>query len=179
MMTVPQRYRVPIIAIVAVALVVLVGGAIALVAGSGPPASSSPPATVAPSATDPGATPASAVRAFFTAFAEAGRIDDPAVVAPFVTGPTSSAYLSAAGFLNGEKAVGKASVTTVLRLDNLHVIQSGNSASVSFDYVEGGYDIDPKTGQPLETPTILPMTKVVAVVKEIGGRWLVDSYQSQ
>jgi hypothetical protein len=50
---------------------------------------------------------------------------------------------------------------------------------VSFDYIEGGYNIDPKTGQPLETPVVLPTTKVAAVVRQVSGKWLVDSYQSR
>lgn len=131
---------------------------------------------MSPSPTDPGATPESAVRAFFAAYAQARKTDDPGVIAPFVTSTNSSAYLSAAGFLNGEKAVGKASVTTVLRLDNLQTALSGTTATVSFDYTEGGYDISATTGQPLETPTILAPRHVVAQVHQVGGRWLVDDY---
>ena len=101
------------------------------------------------------------------------------IVAPFVTSTSSSAYLSAAGFLNGEKAVGKASVTTVLRIDNMQTALSGTTATVTFDYTEGGYDISATSGQPIETPTVLPTSKVVATVKEIDGRWLVDAYRSQ
>ena len=179
MISVPERYRIPIVALVALVLVIAAGGAIVLVGRGGPAASSGPSATVAPSPTDPGATPESAVRAFFTAFAQAGRTDDPSVVAPFVTGTSSSAYLSAAGFLNGEKAVGRASITTVLRLENLQTSRSGTTATVTFDYVEGGYDISATSGQPIETPTVLPTTQVVATVKEIDGRWLVDAYRSQ
>ena len=179
MMSIPERYRLPIVALVAVVLVVAAGGAIVLVGGGGPAPSSSPSTSVAPSPTDPGATPESAVRAFFDAYSQARKTDDPSLVVPFVTSTSSSAYLSAAGFLNGEKAVGKASITTVLRLDNMQTVLSGTSASVSFDYIEGGYNISATTGQPLETPTVLPTAKVVAVVKRIGERWLVDSYQSQ
>ena len=43
----------------------------------------------------------------------------------------------------------------------------------------GGYNIDPKTGQALESPTVLPTTKVVAVVRQVGGRWLVESYETR
>ena len=179
MMTIPERYRVPIVALVAMVLVVAAGGAIILVGGGGPAASSSPSTSAAPSPTDSGATPESAVRAFFAAFAEAGRNDDPSIVAPFVTSTSSSAYLSAAGFLNGEKAVGKASVTTLLRLDNMRTALSSTTATVSFDYTEGGYDISATSGQPIETPTVLPTTQVIATVKEIDGRWLVDAYRSQ
>jgi len=178
-MTVPERYRVPIVALVALVLVVAVGGAILLVGGGAPASSSSPSASAVPSPIDPGATPESAVRAFFAAFAGARKTDEPTTVLPFVTSTNSSAYLSAAGFLNGEKAVNKASVTTVLQLTDLQVAQSGTSASVSFDYIEGGYDINPTTGQALETPMVLPPAKVIAIVKEVDGRWLVDSYQSQ
>ncbi|MDQ6796133.1 MAG: hypothetical protein M3067_15220 [Chloroflexota bacterium] len=101
------------------------------------------------------------------------------IVMPFVTGKDSSAYRSVAAFLKGQKESGKASVTTVLRLENVQVQQSGSTATVSLDYTEGGYNIDPKTGQPLETPVVLPTPKVAAVVRQVGGKWLVDSYQSR
>ncbi len=176
MMTIPERYRIPIVALVAVVLVVAAGGAIVLVGGGGPAPSSSPSASLAPSPSDPGATPESAVRAFFDAYSQARKTDDPSLVVPFVTSTSSSAYLSAAGFLNGEKAVGKASITTVLRLDNMQTVLSGTSASVSFDYTEGGYDISATTGMALETPTVLAPRRVVAQVHQVGGRWLVDDY---
>jgi hypothetical protein len=178
-MTVPQRYRLPIAALTAVAVVVLAAAAMVVLNlfGSTPVASPSPTATSSPSPDV--ATPEGATRAFFEAYAQAGRTDDPSIVEPFVTSTDSSAYRSVAAFLQGQKDVGKASVTTVLRLENIQVQQSGSTASVSFDYTEGGYDIDPKTGQPLETPVVLPTTKVVAVVRQVGGRWLVDSYQSR
>jgi len=53
------------------------------------------------------------------------------------------------------------------------------TATVTFDYTEGGYNIDPATGSPLESPTVLPVTKVTVVVRQLGGRWLVDAYQTQ
>jgi hypothetical protein len=178
-MTVPQRYRLPIAALTAVAVVVLAAAAMVVLNlfGSTPVAAPSPTPTSSPSPDV--ATPEGATRAFFEAFAQAGRTDDPSIVEPFVTSTDSSAYRSVAAFLQGQKDVGKASVTTVLRLENMQVQQSGSTASVSFDYTEGGYDFDPKTGQPLETPVVLPTTKVVAVVQQVGGRWLVDSYQSR
>ncbi len=50
---------------------------------------------------------------------EARRTDDPSLVEPYVTSKQSSAYLSVAGFLGGQKQVKKASVTTVERLENI------------------------------------------------------------
>jgi hypothetical protein len=177
-MNVPQRYRLPIAVVASLAVVLVVLVVVVVADGAGPIASSSPSASASAS-TDPTSTPEGAVRAFFEAFANAGRSDDPTVVEPFVTRKTSSAYLSAAAFLKGQKDTGKGSVTTVQRLENVQTEASGSSATVSFDYTEGGYDIDVNSGQPLETPVVLPTTRVVAIVKQIGGHWLVDSYQTR
>lgn len=178
-MNVPERYRLPLVAATSLIVVVIVAGAILLLNRPGPtPVASASPTSVASSSLGQ-TTPAGAVRAFFDAFAQARRTDDPALVVPFVTGKESAAYLSVAAFLQGQKDVGKASVTTVLRLENVHVQPSGASASVSFDYTEGGYNIDPKTGQAVESPALLPTTKVVAVVQQVGGRWLVESYETR
>jgi hypothetical protein len=176
-MNVPHRYRLPI-AIVASVAVVVVLVAVIVAGGRGPITSPSPSASPTAS-TDPTATPEGAVRAFFNAYAQARRTDDPSLIEPFVTSKTASAYMSAVAFLKGQKDTGKASVTTVLRLENMKTEQKGMSATVSFDYTEGGYNIDPTSGSPLESPTVLPTTKVIATVQQIDGRWLVDSYQTQ
>ncbi len=178
-MNVPERYRLALVAATSLIVVVIVAGAILLLNRRGPtPVESPTPTAVVSQSLDP-STPEGAVRAFFEAYAQAGKTDDPSIVMPFVTGKDSSAYLSVAAFLKGQKESGKASVTTVLRLENVQVQQSGSTATVSFDYIEGGYNIDPKTGQPLETPVVLPTAKVAAVVRQVSGKWLVDSYQSR
>ena len=178
-MTIAPRYRLPV-AIAASAAVVLVVLVAVLVTSGGNPTPTAPPSPTASSSADPGSTPEGAVRAFFEAYAKARQADDPAGIEPFVTSKTSSAYLSAAGFLRGQKEKGKASVTTVLRLENMSTKTSTDgTATVTFDYTEGGYNIDPATGSPLESPTVLPVTKVTVVVRQLGGRWLVDAYQTQ
>ena len=178
-MNVPERHRLPLAAATSLVVVVVLGGAILLLNRPGTTPVTSPSATAVVSPNLDLTTPEGAVRAFFEAYAQAGKTDDPSIVMPFVTSKDSSAYLSVAAFLKGQKESGKASVTTVLRLENVQVQQAGSTATVSFDYVEGGYNIDPKTGQPLETPVVLPTTKVTAVVRQVGGNWLVDSYQSR
>ena len=178
MMTIPERYRVPIVAVVAIVLVIGAGGAIILVGGGGPAPSSSPSASMTASPTDPGATPESAVRAFFAALAQGRRTDDPTAVLPYVTGDQSSAYLTVEGFLNGERAVGKASVETKNELSDFTVSVQGQAATVTCTQLVGGYDIDVKTGQPRESPTILPPTKFQLSLKTISGRWLVDSFEA-
>jgi len=180
-MHLPTRYRTPILALTAVVLGLVVVGGILLVGRIGvPDASSSPTSSApAPSATDPLSTPEGAVRAFFSAFAAARRTDDPASVASFVTGTDSSAYLSVAGFVGGQKALKQASITTVQRLENVQVRQSGTTATVSFDYTDGGYDVDLSTGQALESPVVLPTARVIVELQLVGGRWLIDSYESR
>ncbi len=181
--TVPPRYRLPVAIAASVAVVLLVLVAVLVTGGGGASPSPSPVASTsafASASTDPTSTPEGVVRAFFDAYAKAGQTDDPAGIEPFVTGKTSSAYLSAAGFLEGQKEKGKASVTTVLRLDNMTTSAStAGAATVTFDYTEGGYNIDPATGSPLESPIVLPATKVAVTVRQLGGRWLVDAYQTQ
>jgi hypothetical protein len=176
-MNVPPRYRLPIAMLASVVVVVVVLVAV-LVTSRGGPNTSPMPSTSPSASTDPLSTPEGAVRAFFEAYAQARKTDDPSLVEPFVTSKTSSAYLSAAAFLRGQKESGKASVTTVLRIENLNVEQTGTTATVSFDYTEGGYNIDPTNGSPVESPTVLPTARVTAEVRLVAGRWLVDSYHT-
>ena len=175
-MNVPTRYRLPVaivasVGVVAVVLVVLLAG------GSDRPNDTSPPRASPSASIDPYAAPENSVRAFFEAFAQARRTDDPSLVKPFVTSEDSSAYLSVSGFLLGQKEVKKASVTTVLRLENLRVESSATTAPVTLDYTEGGYDISLDTGEPLESAAILPTTQVTVELVLSDGRWLVDSYE--
>ena len=73
-------------------------------------------------------------------------------------------------FLDGQKAAKKASIVTVLRLENFISTISGGTASVTFDYTEGGYDIDLQSGSALESPTILPAYQVTVHLEAILGR---------
>jgi hypothetical protein len=174
------RWRLPVIAVLAVLLalavavgILLVGNVPGVFNGSPTPSASSP---TRPSES-PGDTPEAAVRAFFEAFADARETDDPAVIEPFVNGTDSSAYQTAASFLEGQKAVGKASITTVQELTDFSVTLNGGSAVVEFTYRAGGYDIDLDTGEPQESPEILDPSRVRAEVVRVGGRWLLDSYE--
>jgi hypothetical protein len=177
----PTRPRTPILALTAVAIGLLVVGGILVVGRFGVPDASPSPTASAPtsSATDPMATPEGAVRAFFDAYSAARRTDDPAPVTLFVTSTDSSAYLSVAGFLDGQRAVNKASVVTAQRLDNLTSTISGGTATVIFNFTEGGYDIDLQSGSALESPKTLPAYQVTVILKAAGSRWLVDSYTSR
>jgi mannitol-1-phosphate/altronate dehydrogenase len=135
-----------------------------------------PTATPAPTPTDPRSTPEGATRAFFAAFAKALKTNDPSLVEPYVTSKDSSAYLTVSGWTGGAQGVNRASVVTVERLDNMTSRISGDTATVDFDYTEGGYDINPSTGAALETPTILAPAHVTATLKLVNGLWLMDSY---
>src|SRR5439155_8167545 len=98
---------------------------------------------------------------------------------PYVTSKDSSAYQSVAAFLKGQRDVGKASVITSNVLSDVSVNVSGQSATVTCTQVLGGYNIDVKTGQPLESPTVLPATKFRVELKQVNGRWLVDAFEAQ
>jgi hypothetical protein len=174
------RWRLPVIAVVAVLLalavtvgILLVGNAPGVLDGTPTPSAST---STGPS-DSPGDTPESAVRAFFEAFADARETDDPALIEPLVNGTDSSAYLTVAAFLEGQAGQGKASVVTVNELSNFEVDEQGDRAVVSFDHRLGGYDIDADSGEPLETPVVLPTQRKMATLVRVGDRWLVDSFE--
>jgi hypothetical protein len=173
------RWRLPSIALAALALALAVVAVILLPGQlTAPDSSPSATSTSAPSATAiPGDTPEAAVRAFFEAFAEARETSDASVIEPFVNGTDSSAYLTAAAFLDGQAEQGKGSVTTTQELTDIEVIRSGDRATVEFTYVAGGYDIDLETGEPLESPEVLEPTRVRAEVVRVDNSWLLDSYE--
>jgi hypothetical protein len=173
------RWRLPAIAalslLIALAVVVailLLGRAPTVIDGSPSPSASQP--TDAPPPPDD--TPEAAVRAFFDAFAEARETDDPELIEPFVNGTDSSAYQTAAGFLLGQQEVGKASVVTVQELSDFEVEISSDTANVTFSLVEGGYDVDLESREPLESPVILPVERVGADLVRVEGRWLLNRY---
>lgn len=183
----PARYQLPLIAAVSLLVVLLVAGAV-LVAGRLAPSASptvtpsasataSAPASASPSVD--ASTPEGAVRSFFEAFARARRTDDPSLVLDLTTGEESSAYRSVAAFLLGQREIGKASVTTVLELENFDVSTDGDRSTVTFDLTEGGYDVSLDTGEPLESPTVLPTTRVTVELGNVGGDWLVERYRSE
>jgi hypothetical protein len=176
------RWRLPVIAAAALLIALAVVGAILLLGNisgeSDPTLTPSVSADTTPSA-HPGDTPESAVRAFFDALAEARRTDDPTLVEPFVNGTDSSAYLTASTFLLGQKEVGKASVITLNEITDFRIVEEDEtSATVEFDHRLGGYDIDLDTGEPLESPTELPVRRTQAAVVRVSGSWLVDSFET-
>jgi hypothetical protein len=174
------RWQMPVIAALAVLVALAVAAGILLVGGIPDAVDTSPTASVSasPSASEsPGDSPESGVRAFFGAFAEARETSDPSIIEPYVNGTDSSAYLTAAAFLEGQAGQGKGSITTVQELTNFDVTVSGGTAVVEFTYVAGGYDIDLETREPLESPEILDPSRVRADVLQTDGRWLLDSYE--
>jgi hypothetical protein len=95
------------------------------------------------------------------------------------TGDESSAFKSVEAFLLGQKEVGKASINTVLEFENVSTSTDGARSTVAFDFTEGGYDISLDTGEPLESPEVLPTTRVTVELVLSDGSWLVDSYESR
>jgi hypothetical protein len=177
-MNIPPRYRLPVAILASVVVIALVFVGVSLLGQ--PDASERPTATATASSSatpQAGDTPESAVRAFFAAFAEARETSDPSVVEPFVNGTDSSAYLTAASFLNGQAEQGRASVVTVNELTNFEVDQQGDEAVVLFDHRLGGYDIELNSGEPLETPVVLPVQRKQVELVRVDGSWLVDSFE--
>jgi hypothetical protein len=177
-MNVPERYRLPFAAATSLVVIAVVAGAILLLNRPGPTPVVSPTPSAAASPSMDVTTPEGAIRAFFDALGSARRTDDALLLEGLVTSKASSAYLTAAGFLDGQRAVGKASVLTVNDITDVNVVINGNQATVTFRHRQVGYDIDLKTGQPRESPTVLPVASVRAVVVQSGGRWLVDSFEN-
>jgi hypothetical protein len=184
-MPTPSRLSTPALAGAAIAIGLLVVGVILLVGQLGTPAATSVPSTSAAAGATATATPTvvastpeAAVRAFFAAYADARRTGDPAPVADLVTGPESSAYLSVAGFLEGQKAVEKASIVTVQEFANVTSTIDGATATVVLDLTEGGYDIRLADASPLESPQLLPPSRVTVHLALVDGRWLVDAFEA-
>ena len=178
---IPERNRPLVVMATGVVVLLLVAGGVLLVGTLAPspsPTTSPSSSASAPPSVDP-STPEGGTRAFFEAFARARRTDDVSIVAAFVTGTQSSAYLTVDAFLRGQKDVGKASITTVLNIENVSVATNGDRSTVTFDFTEGGYDISLDTGKPLESPQVLPATRVTAQLELRDGRWLVDSFESK
>jgi hypothetical protein len=179
-----EKYRLPFVALIALAVVAVVVVAVVGLGSLGSSAESAAPtpsptsaltATPAATPTDPLSTPEGVTRAFFTAFNQGWRTDDPTVVGPYVTGTDSSAYLSVSSFLGGQKGENTAAVITTQELDNMRSSITGATAAVEFDYTVGGYSTS-LGGTPIETPNLLAPVHVRVNLKLVGGRWLVDQY---
>ncbi len=177
---IPERSRLPVLVGVSVLALLLVAAGVIVAPRlvPSPPTPTSAPTPAASPSVDP-STPEGAVRAFFDAFARARRTDDASIVLPFTSGESSDAYRSAQAFLGGQRESGKASVITRLDITNVVVEQDGDRATVTFDYLQGGFDIDLDTGEPLESPVVLPAERVSAVVVRRDQSWLMDSYASR
>lgn len=175
------RWRLPVIAAAALVLALAVVGVILLLGNLLDDSNATPTPSVSPdsspSASD-GDTPESAVRAFFEAFADARETDDPSLVEPYVNGTDSSAYLTVAAFLEGQAGQGRASVVTVNELTNFDVDENDDQATALFDHLLGGYDVDLETGEPLESPEVLPVQRKVAELVRVADEWLVDSFEN-
>lgn len=178
------RWRLPALTIGAMVVALSVVGMILLLGRAGGLGDASPSPTASTTITESPGSSASpeeeaeaAVRAFFDALAAARENGDAALVEPFVNGTDSSAYLTAAGFLDGQTAVGKASIITLNELDDFDVLAVGDTATVEFTYRTGGYDIDLESGEPLESPQVLEQRRVRADVVRVDGRWLLDRYE--
>jgi hypothetical protein len=179
---VPERNRPLLVVATTVVVLLLVAGGV-LVAGQlgSSPVPRASPSVLPPSSAPPSAvvsTPESATRAFFDAVVAARRTDDPAPIAPFVTSRESSAYLTVAGFLGGQKEAGKASITTVLELTDVGVQQTGDTARLTAMLLETGYDVDLDTGQALESPVTLPPRKLTVELRRAGDAWKVESFET-
>lgn len=178
-MNIAPRYRLPVAILASLAVVALVFLAVTLLARPPSSADASPTPVSSPSASeDPTATPEGIVRAFFDALARARRTDDPTLLRPYVTSTDSSAYLTAAAFLEGQRELGKASVITTNELLDLQTEIQDGEAVVIFRHRVEGYDIDYDTGEPLESPTALPEVTVRVEVTRVDDRWLVERFEN-
>lgn len=179
MRRIPERSRLPVLVGVSLLVLLLVAGAVIVMPRLVPATPTPSPSSSVPASPSPHPSTADgAVRAFFSAFSRARKTNDATLVLAFVTGESSDAYRSVKGFLDGQREVGKASVITVEQIENLRSEETGQTASVAFDFTEGGYDISLDTGEPVESPTILPTRRVTVGLKQVDGRWLVDDYES-
>lgn len=173
------RWRVPLIAATSVLVALIVVAAILLLGNLPGDSGATPTPTATGGATEPpGDTPEAAVRAFFEAFAAARQSSDPSVIEPFVNGTDSSAYLTAAAFLDGQAEQDRASIVTVNELTNFDVEQQDDQAIVLFDHRLGGYDVDLDSRERLETPVVLPVQRKRVELIRVDNTWLVESFEN-
>lgn len=177
---IPERRRPLFVLAASLAVLLVVAGGVLLVGRLTPtptpttlPTSS---ATASPSVDPP--TPEGVVRAFLAALKEARRTDDPALIRPLVTSEQSSAYRTVAGFLAGQKERGKASITTVLKLEDVRVAESVDSARLTATLLEAGYDIALDSGEPLESPVTLGPRTLSVELQRVGGVWKIESFET-
>jgi hypothetical protein len=178
MTRVPERNRLLVIAAAGVLIVLVVAGRVLLFGqpGATPGPSPSPPAVASVSPAADRSTPEGATRAFFAALVTSRRTDNPDLVEPFVTSREAPAYLTVAGFLAGQKAAGKASITTQLVLEEVRVDTTGDAARLTAALLEAGYDISLDTGRPLESPVTLAARRLTVELRRIGDTWKVDAF---
>ena len=80
--------------------------------------------------------------------------------------------------MDGQAEQGKASVVVVNELTNFEVDEQEDRAVVAFDHRLGGYDIDLDSGDPLETPVVLPNQRKRVELVRVDDTWLVDSFEN-
>lgn len=167
-----------LIGITAVVVVVVVGAIVivpGLIPGPRPTHSASPTQSGPP--TMDATTPDGATRAFFAAVTAARRTGDAGVVLTHTTGRDSSAFLTIDGFVRGQREAGKASVLIKNEVvDPLTEIRDG-LATVRFTNRVEGFDIDLDSGEPLESPQVLPDRVVTVELRLVDGTWLVESFE--
>jgi cytoskeletal protein RodZ len=178
---IPERRRPLFVLAASLVVLLVVAGGVLLVGRLTPTPTPtpkiSPTSSAAASPSASASTPEGATRAFFEAFARARSTDDPTTVQPFVTGTDSSAYRTVDAFLRGQKEAGKASVITSNELSGFGVDIQGQTATVMVAQQLGGYDIDIDTGEPRESPTLLPPATFRVVLKQAEDSWLVDEFE--
>ena len=177
---IPERNRPLVVLGTAVIVLLVVAGGVLLLGRLAPSPTPTPP-TSPSSPASPSAdasTPEGATQAFYDAVIAARRTDNPDLIEPFVTSRDSSAFRTVAGFLAGQKESGKASITTMLELEDVRVEVSGDSARLTATLLEAGYDIDLDTGEPLESPMTLDPRNLTVELRRVDGIWKVDSFET-
>ena len=177
---IPERNRPRVVLGTAVIVLLVVAGGVLLLGRLAPSPTPTPPTSPSTSASPSAATstPEGATRAFYDAVIAARRTDNPDLIEPFVTSRDSSAFRTVAGFLAGQKESGKASITTMLELEDVRVEASGDSARLTATLLEAGYDIDLDTGEPLESPMTLDPRNLTVELRRVDGIWKVDSFET-
>lgn len=177
---IPERNRPLVVLGTAVIVLLVVAGGVLVLGRLAPTPTPTPPtspsAPASPSAAT--STPEGATRDFYDAVIAARRTDNPDLIEPFVTSRDSSAFRTVAGFLAGQKESGKASITTMLELEDVRVEVSGDSARLTATLLEAGYDIDLDTGEPLESPMTLDPRNLTVELRRVDGIWKVDSFET-
>jgi len=116
------------------------------------------------------------VRHYYQVFDQVRATGDASLI-DSVTDPDGVDRSNVQAFVAEQRAKNRLSIITADVFSKWKFSINGNVATVSFDHQISGYDIDPATRQPVESPTTLPPDHIVMELRRHDPGWLVFNRQ--